>query len=152
MKAEPRHPRDVLAWQNRVGGLELNVSTAVCAETQNRYRNTEIAVCLAGKETRWPWITDARPHMVASMDGVGTGIEAILVWMGDKLNKMWLDLSSLIRDSLSVACDELINPVFAEFTVVSIDASAGPSAGSFSAGEAVRLRGSALLNLECCSF
>lgn len=70
-KAESSHRRQELAWERRVGYLESKVSAAVDAKTQTRKRNTELAVRIAGEDTRRSRTTDAWDRVVGSKDGLG---------------------------------------------------------------------------------
>lgn len=90
--------------------------------------------------------------MVASMDGLGSVVKGIFLRMGDMMDRLWADLTALIRDSPRAACKGFIDLTVADFTTVCIDTSAAPGAGCFPAGEDVFLRRSPLMDLHVIPF
>lgn len=52
LKAESDHGHEVLAWEMRVNGLESKLFTGSDTEAHTIKLNTELAVRLAGKNTR----------------------------------------------------------------------------------------------------
>lgn len=86
--------------------------------------------------------------MVASTDVLGTSVEAIVVRMGDMMDKLRFDFSTVIWDGPRVTCDEFIHLVVTDFTDASVYASADPDAGSAPASGAVHLRDTTIMDLD----
>lgn len=121
---------------------------AVDAEAQNRERKTERAVRLASNDTRSSRLTDGWARVSASMDVLGTCVEAIVKRLGDVTDQLRIDLTSLVRDGLRAVCKELIDLALADFTGASDDTSGAPDAESVPAGGAVLSMCVALMALE----
>lgn len=76
---------------------------AVDAEFRTLKRKSELAACLAGKDTRRLRIADTRAGVTTSTDGRGIGVRTIVVRMGDQMEKLRVDLTTLVRAGPRVA-------------------------------------------------
>lgn len=110
-------------------------------------RNTELAVPLAGEDTRGMRTTGARAFHLAAAVGFSTGVEVFAVWMGDMMDKEALDRSALTRDSPRAACKDLIILAAADTAAKSNDTSGVSCSGSAPTCEEVLSRGTALMDL-----
>lgn len=86
------------------------------------------------------------------MDGLGTGVEAIVVRIGDVMDKLRLDLATLIQDDPRASYEKLVNHAVSDFTSASIDNSDALCAGAAPAGETVHLRGTTYMEFDVVSF
>lgn len=82
-------------------------------------------------------MTNSRACIVASTNGLGTDVEAILVRMSYFMDKLRMELTTLVRESTRAASEELINLVVADFKAASVETSAAPGAGSVLNSEVV---------------
>lgn len=145
LKAESSRCRRVLVWVRCIGDVESKIPAVAEAETQTIKRSTGLAIRLAGKDTWHSRITDVRGCVVASMDGFVIDVEAIVVRIGNMMDKLRLSFF-LIQGGPRAACEELFNLVAADFMPASIDTSAAPGAGSAPASEAVSIRGTMIID------
>lgn len=94
------------------------------------------------------WVTDARARVVASMNCLAKAVEAIPVRISDLVDKLRVDLTTLIPGGSRPDCKELIHVVVTDFTAVSVEASAFRRAGPVIAYNAANLRSNTLVHLE----
>lgn len=128
--------------------METKLSTAVNAERHTRNRNTELAVRVAVEATWRSRITNAQACVVASMNGLGTGVEAIFARMRGVMDKLRLDLYALIRDGSRAACEKRIKTAIADITAISVDTFTAPGAGSTAGVKTVPFQATALMDLD----
>lgn len=85
------------------------------------------------------------------MYDLGTGVEAIVVWIGDLVDTLRVELTALIRDGPPAAFKELINLAVTDFTAAPVDTSTVPAAESVPTGETVPTGDGTLLDLDILS-
>lgn len=142
----------MLVWEKSVKNLESKVSAAVVGETQTRERNPELAFYrLVGEDTQRSRITDAQALVIASLDGLDTGFMMFVMRLVAVKDKLRLDLTTLVPDSLRAACKELINLEVADFPTASVDTFAIPAAGPVPARKFVPSMSVALMDCEVVS-
>lgn len=124
------------------------MSAAIDAETQTRERNSELTVRLTNEDTRCSRMTDAHAKIVASMTGLGAGIEDVVVRIGYIMDEQRLDLTTLIRTGHCAACEELINLSVADFTALTIEAFADFDKGFVSSVTVAITRGEILMDID----
>lgn len=89
-----------------------------------------------------------RARVIAYMDGLRTGVQAIYVQMGDVMDGQRLDLSSLIGDGPRAVCEEIVKLAVADFTAASVNTLTTAGARSASSREAPPLEGTTILHLD----
>lgn len=99
LKPKSSHSREVLALEKSVEELKSKAFAAVDAETLTGEKNTEPAVRLAGEDTRPSRITYAWARVITCMDGLCTGVDAIIMRLSDVMDQLRLDLTNLVRDN-----------------------------------------------------
>lgn len=92
-------------------------------------------------------MTDARGHVVATMNGLGTGVYVFLVRMNAMMGKPQRDLANLIRTGTRAAFGELIIRLMANFTVTSVVTPVAPFTGSLPTDEVVSAWGGTIMDL-----
>lgn len=60
-------------------------------------------------------------RVVTSVDGPDTRVKAVVVQIGDLIDKFRVDLTDQIQKDPLAACEELINLAVAHFTATSVD-------------------------------
>lgn len=148
LKVGSNHRREALAWEKCFRGVESKLSAAVDAEIQTREQNTKLAVHLARKEMRRMRMIDARVRVFASMNGLGTVVEDIAVRMGDLMDNLRVDLSTLVWTGPRAVYEELINFLEAAITAESVETPAAPGTRPLPTCEVGSTRGDTLINLD----
>lgn len=98
LMAEFFHRLEVLTWKKHAKNFEWKLSATVDEKAQTHERNTEPIIDLAREGTRRSRVTDSRAPVVEAMNGFGTGVDGILVWMDEMMRNMQRELDILTRN------------------------------------------------------
>lgn len=82
------------------------------------------------------------------MDGLGTGVEAIVDWIRDMMDKLRPAFSALFQVGTRAVCEELMNLAVADFMATSVDTFDAFGAGFAPAGEAISFRCTTLMDFD----
>lgn len=104
LKADFDHRCDLFVWEMRVKNLGAKLSVSVDAETRPHELNFDFAVRVAGKDSRWLRMTDARACVVVFTKNLGKRIEGVVVQTGDTTDKLQLDLATSLWTGSSFNC------------------------------------------------
>lgn len=101
--------------------MESKLFTARDAETQTHELNTELVIFQARVDARRLWKPDVRARVVASTNGPGTEVEYIFGWIGNIMEKLRMDLASLVRTGSRNPCADFTILLVAYSTIAFIE-------------------------------
>lgn len=91
-------------------------------QTDRNWSN-ELSVRLAGEDTRLSHVSSSQAGDFIAMNGLGTGVDSILVYMDRMMSKVPKDPTALVRTYPRVICGAPANTFVANFTARFVEAS-----------------------------